>query len=119
MDNFKHIEKSNSNYDITVQSFGLVLQFIHHIIQLKQEDFIILYPKIIPHILHWVQAQSFNLQQQTWSILQTIIMNVRLYNNSMNQNLQCDISEKLIEILNVSKMYKLKSSDNVKMYKKN
>lgn len=106
MNNFKHIEKSHSNYDITFQSVGLVLQFIHHIIQFKPEDFIILYPKIILHILHW--AQLLDLQQQALSILQTIIMNVRIYNNSMDQNLQYDIFEKLIEILNVSKISKLK-----------
>lgn len=100
MNNIKYIEKSHSNYDITFQSVGLVLQFIHHIIQFKHEDFIILYPKIILHILHW--AQSFDLQPQALSILQTIIMNVRIYNNSMDQNLRCDVFEKLIDILKVS-----------------
>lgn len=98
--NFKHIEKSQNNYQITLQSVDLVLQFVHHVIQFKNEDLIILYPKIIMYILHWTQFS--NLQKQAMSILQTIIINVRSYESCMDQSLKCDIHENLEKSLNVS-----------------
>lgn len=96
--NFKHIEKSQGNYHLTVQSVDLVLQFVHHVIQFKNEDLIILYPKIIIYILHWTQVP--NLYEQAMSILQTIIINIRSYNSYIDQTLKCDIYENLEKSLN-------------------
>lgn len=93
-------EKLHNNCDISSQSFGLVLQFIQHVIQLKNTDCIVLYPKIIVHIFYW--SQSLDLHRQSLLILQTIIINVRIYNSCLDQNLQCDINEKLIGSLDVS-----------------
>jgi len=98
--NFKHIEKSQNNYHFTLQSIDLVLQLVHHVIQFKNEDLIILYPKIIIYILHWTQFSY--LHEQTMSILQTIIINIRSYNNHIDQTLKCDIYENLEKSLNVS-----------------
>lgn len=106
MSNLKHIEKSHSNYRITLQSTDLVLKFIHHVIQLKNEDLLVLYPKIIMNFLHWTRSLLF--QQKAIAILQTIIINLRIYNNFMDQILQSNIYEKFVEILNVSKFYKYK-----------
>jgi len=99
INNLKCIEKSHSNYEITFQSSGLVLKFIHHVIQLKNEDLFVLYPKIIIMYLHW--TRSLDLHQKAMTILQTIIVNVRIYNH-MDKSLQHDIYEKLVESLNVS-----------------
>lgn len=100
MNSFKDIDKSYNNYHTTLQSVNLILQFVHHIIQLKNEDFIILYPTIITQILHWTEFPD--LHEQAMSILQTIIINVRCYNSFMDQDLQCVIYEKLAESLDVS-----------------
>lgn len=100
MNNFKHIEKSQNNYHITLQSVELILQFVHHIIQFKNEDLIIAYPKIIINILHWTQFS--NLHEQAMLILQTIIINVRSFNSYIDQTLKCDIYENLEKTLNVS-----------------
>lgn len=100
VNNFKNIEKTHDNYHIILQNVDLVLQFVHHIIQFKNEDLIILYPKIIIYILHWTQFS--NLHEQSMSILQTIIINVRSYNAYMDQTLQCDIFENLEKSLYVS-----------------
>lgn len=94
------------NHSSTIKSVGLVLQLIHHIIQLKVEDFIIIYPNIIISVLHW--AKFLDIHEQPLSILQTIIMNVQINNYYMDQNLQNDIFEKLAESLNVSKLYVFK-----------
>jgi hypothetical protein len=107
LNNFKHIEKtcnSQNNYDITLRSIGLILQFIHHTIKLRIEDFIIIYPNIIMNVLHW--AQFLDIHEQALSILQTIIKNVRINNYYLDQDLQNDIFEKLAESLNVSTLYK-------------
>lgn len=104
MKNCKPIEKScnsHNNYDVTLKSVGLTLQFIHHVIQLKIEDFIIIYPNIIINVLHW--AQFLDIHEQALSLLHTIIMNVRI-NYYIDQNLQNDIFEKLAESLNVSNL---------------
>lgn len=98
----KNITYSHNNHDVTSQCIEIVLKFIDHIIQLNIEDFIILYPTIIVHIMNC--AQSLDIFQQTMSILQTVIVNVRVYNNHMDHNLQCDIYIKLEECLNVSKL---------------
>lgn len=100
VNNFKNIEKTHDNYHIILQNVDLVLQFVHHIIQFKNEDLIILYPKIIIYILHWTQFS--NLHEQSMSILQTIIINVRSYSAYMDQTLQCDIYENLEKSLYVS-----------------
>jgi len=100
MNNFKHIEKSHNNYHISLQCVDLVLQFVHHVIQFKNEDLIILYPTVITYVLHWTQI--LNLYEQAMSILQTIIINVRCYNSYMDQTLQYDIYENLEKSLNVS-----------------
>lgn len=102
MNTCKSNEKLNNNCDIAYQSFGLVLRFIQHVIQLKNDDCIVLYPKIIFHIFHW--SQSLDLHHQSMLILQTIIINVRNYNSCLDQNLQCDILEKLEGSLDVSIM---------------
>ncbi|XP_060862831.1 uncharacterized protein LOC132939589 isoform X2 [Metopolophium dirhodum] len=109
--NFKHIEKSQNNYHITLQSVDLVLQFVHHVIQFKNEDLIILYPKIIMYILHWTQFS--NLQKQAMSILQTIIINVRSYESYMDQTLKCDIHENLEKSLNVLLIVLFEPNTNV------
>jgi len=114
MNNLKNIEKSHSNYEITFQSSGLVLKFIHHVIQLKNEEFIILYPKIIINFLHWTRL--FDLHQKSITILQTIIINLRIYNTYIDQCLQCDIYEKLVESLNVSKICKFKMHGQILKY---
>lgn len=103
MNDFKYIEKTHNNYYLILQSVDLLLQFVHHVIQFKNEDLIILYPKIIIYILHWTQFS--NLHEQSMSILQTIIINVRSYNNYMDQTLQCDIYENLEKSLYVSLMF--------------
>lgn len=102
---FKNIEKTcnNQNNYIILKSVGLVLQFIHHVIQLRIEEFIIIYPDIIINVLHW--AQFLDIHEQALLILQTIIINVRINNYYLDQNLQNDIFEKLAESLNVSKLY--------------
>ncbi|XP_003247737.1 uncharacterized protein LOC100576041 [Acyrthosiphon pisum] len=109
--NFKHIEKSQNNYHITLQSVDLVLQFVHHVIQFKNEDLIILYPKIIMYILHWTQFS--NLQKQAMSILQTIIINVRSYESYMDQTLKCDVHENLEKSLNVLLIVLFEPNTNV------
>lgn len=98
--NFKNIEKSQNSYHITLQSVDLILQFVHHVIEFKNEDLIVLYPKIIIYTLHWTQFS--NLHKQAMSILQTIIINVRSYDSHMDQALKCDIHENLEKSLNVS-----------------
>lgn len=77
------------------------MKFVHRVIKLKNEDFIVLYPTIIEHILQWIQIPD--LYQQVISILQTIVINVRIYSSCMDQNLQNDIHKQLEESLNVSK----------------
>lgn len=101
MENVKQIEKSHSNYEITLQSVGLVLKLIHHIIQLK--DFFILYPQIISHIMQW--PQFLDLYEQSMSILHTIINNVRVHSLNMDQNLQCNIYKKIEYSLDVSRNF--------------
>lgn len=100
INNLKHDEKLLNNYDITLQNVGLVLKFIHHLIQIKNEDLFIMYSTIITHILQWIQY--LDLQEQVMSILQTIIINVRTNNVHLDQSLQCDIYRNLEESLNVS-----------------
>jgi len=95
--------ESGNNNDITFDCVGVILKFVHYVIQLKNEDFIILYPIIITLILHW--TQSLNIYKQVMSILQTIIINIRIYNSNIDQNLQYDIHEKLKETLNVSNIH--------------
>lgn len=102
MNNYKHVEKLHSHHDITLQSIGLVLQFIHHVIKLKNESFNALYPNLINQTLHWAQFE--NLHQQAMLIFQTIIINLRINNSSIDQNLQRDIYEQLEESLDVSKI---------------
>lgn len=103
MNNIKQIEKSHCNYEITLQSVGLVLQLIHHIIQLK--DFFILYPQILSYIMEWFQF--LELHEQLISLLYTIINILRIYNMNLDQNLQCNIHEKIEGSLDVSKMFKI------------
>lgn len=103
MNNIKQIEKSHCNYEITLQSVGLVLQLIHHIIQLK--DFFILYPQILSYIMEWFQF--LELHEQLISLLYTIINILRVYNMDLDQNLQCNIHEKIGGSLDVSKMFKI------------
>lgn len=95
--------KFHNNNDITFQCIEIILKFVNHVIGIKIENIIVLYPTIIVHILNW--AQSSDLHQQIMSILQTIIINVRMYNNRLDQNLQHNIYEKLEESLNVSKIF--------------
>lgn len=95
--------KFHNNNDITFQCIEIILKFVNHVIGIKIEDIIVLYPTIIEYILNWVQ--SSDLYQQTISILQTIIINVRMYNNQLDQSLQDNIYDKLIESLNVSKIF--------------
>ncbi|XP_060834763.1 uncharacterized protein LOC132917839 [Rhopalosiphum padi] len=111
MNDFKYIEKTHNNYYLILQSVDLLLQFVHHVIQFKNEDLIILYPKIIIYILHWTQFS--NLHEQSMSILQTIIINVRSYNNYMDQTLQCDIYENLEKSLYVLLMILFEPNKNV------
>uniref|UniRef100_A0A2H8TVK4 Protein CIP2A n=1 Tax=Melanaphis sacchari TaxID=742174 RepID=A0A2H8TVK4_9HEMI len=111
MNNFKCIEKTHNNYHIILQSVDLLLQFIHHVVQFKNEDLIILYPKIIMYILHWTQFS--NLHEQSISILQTITINVRSYNSYMDQTLQCDIYENLEKCLYVLLMILFEPNKNV------
>lgn len=111
VNNFKNIEKTHDNYHIILQNVDLVLQFVHHIIQFKNEDLIILYPKIIIYILHWTQFS--NLHEQSMSILQTIIINVRSYSAYMDQTLQCDIYENLEKSLYVLLMILFGPNKNV------
>lgn len=98
MENMKQIEKPHNSCDITFQSVKLVLRFIHHITQFKNEGVIELYPQIIVYILHW--AQYVDLFQQTMSILQTIFHNVRINNSYKAEHLEFE--DKLKECLNVS-----------------
>lgn len=94
--------KLHNTNDSTFQCIEIILKFVNHVIGMEIEDFIVLYPTIIVHTLNW--AQSSDLYQETMSILQTIIINVRMYNNRLDQNLQQNIHDKLQESLNVSKI---------------
>lgn len=114
MENFELVEKSHGYFDITLQSVGLVLEFINHVIKLKNESLKVLYPKIIKQISHW--AQYVDLYQQSMLMLQTIIINVRNNNSSMDQNIECDLHKQLEESLNVSKNKDVKFVDCSKKY---
>lgn len=104
LDDIKHIEKSHNNYEITIQSVGLVLQLLHHIIQIK--DLFIVYPQLISHIIQW--AQFVELHGQSMSILQTIISTIlQIHSKSIDQKLQCNIYKKLEDSLDVSALFKL------------
>lgn len=102
----KSTEQLHDNYDNTLQNVVLILKFIHHLIQIKNENLFIMYPTIITHLLQWIQY--LDLHEQVMLILQTLIINVRIHNIDMDQNLQCDINSNLKEILNVSKICKLR-----------
>lgn len=112
INNFKPTEKLLNNYDITLQNIVLILKLIHHLIQIKNEDFFIMYPTIITYFLQWIHY--LGLYEQIMSILQTIIINVRSHNIYMDQSLQCDIYSNLEDSLNVSKICKLKISYQLK-----
>lgn len=96
------VVKSHNNNDITFQCIEIILKFVNHVIGIEIEDIVVLYPTIIVHILNW--AQSSVLYQQTMLILQAVIINVRMYNNRLDQNLQHNIYDTLEESLNVSKI---------------
>lgn len=113
LNNFKPSENLHNNYDTTLQNIVLILRFIHHLIQIKNEDFFIMYPTIITHLLQWIQY--LDLHEQVMSIFQTLIINVRIHNIHMDQNLQCDINSNLEESLNVSKIHKLKIVCHLKL----
>lgn len=97
-----NISKSITHSHNTSQCIEVVLKFVNHVILLNTEDFAVLYPTIIDHIMNW--AQSLGIFQQTMSILQTIIVKVRDLDNYMDHDFQCDIYSKLEESLNVSKL---------------
>lgn len=102
MNNDGLIEKFQINRDISCESIGLVLKFIHHIIQLKNEDLIMLYPEIIKQVLRW--SELLDLHQPALTVLLTIVISVRTHSHSMDQNFETIIHSKLEECLNVSKM---------------